>query len=260
MESQIYQALAKAGKQYWWNQGRQYLVTRFFQHHFRKRKAGEERLRILDIGCAAGGTLSHLTRWGDVWGLDISPEAIALCRTWGIPEERLVLGDAENMNSFPDNQFDLITAVEILEHVERPGKALQEIRRVLKPGGLLIVTVPADMRLWSKRDESLEHKTRYELGALRRLVAQTGFDILKSSYANAFYYWPYRLLIAWRQRRAVQAAPQVRTDTYDVNPIINGVFTLFLKIEAEIILWRGLPWGVSAVCVASKTGKNEAAG
>ncbi|MBN1595269.1 class I SAM-dependent methyltransferase, partial [candidate division FCPU426 bacterium] len=132
MEKQIYHDLAKAGNRYWWNQGRQYLVKKLFAQFAGGQQSTVKR-RILDIGCAAGGTLYTLAGWGEVWGLDISPEAIALCRSWGIAKNRLVLGDAEKMACFSKDRFDLVTAVEIIEHLDNPGKALAEIKRVLKP-------------------------------------------------------------------------------------------------------------------------------
>jgi len=250
MESQIYHALAKAGSQYWWNQGRQHLLTRLWARYGRPAAAGA-RLQILDIGCAAGGTLSYLSEWGEAWGLDLSAEALALCRNWGIPEQRLVLGNAEDLSAFRDEQFDLITAVEVLEHLEHPERSLREIRRILKPDGLLILTVPADPKLWSDRDDRLGHYRRYRLAELVQAAGKGGFDVRKASYANAFYYWPYRLILAWR-RLCSGGTARIKTDTLDTPRWISDVFRFCLKIETAIILRAGLPWGVSAVCAARK--------
>ncbi|MBN1596473.1 hypothetical protein JW933_11160, partial [candidate division FCPU426 bacterium] len=116
----------------------------------------------------------------------------------------------------------------------------------------LILTVPADMRLWSGRDLRLGHKTRYTVEALTARVRASGLEVLKASYANAFYYWPYRVVLWWRRRGRQNAVPPIKTNTYDVHPLVNYLFALFLKIEAWIILKGKLPWGVSAVCVARK--------
>ncbi|MCD4812268.1 class I SAM-dependent methyltransferase [bacterium] len=252
MDKQIYQDLAKSGSGYWWNQGREHLVTGLFEKYSKKKVAYDHSLKIFDIGCAAGGTLFYLSKWGDVWGLDAAPDALELCQAWGIRQDRLLLGDAEKMTVVSDAKFDLVTAVEIIEHLDNPLRAVSEIFRVLKPGGILIITVPADMRLWSERDVRLEHRRRYTVSQLVDQVSQSEFEILKASYANAFYYWPYRFLLWMRRKKSGVDVPRVKTNTYDANPFMSGLFVWLLKLETWWILHSRLPWGVSAVCVCRK--------
>lgn len=251
MEKQIYHDLAAAGGGYWWNRGRQHLVLGLIKR-YSGRKLPDPGYKILDVGCAAGGTLQFLQPWGEVWGLDCSAEAIALCRAWGQPAERLVQADATFLEPFASDTFNLVTAVEILEHLKQPETALASIRRVLKPGGLLILTVPADQRLWSERDQRLAHQHRYTVKELALAVSGAGFEVLKASYANAFYYWPYRWLLAFRRRFQREAVPRIRTNTYLPHPWLSSLFTAALKLETRIILAGKLPWGVSAVCAARK--------
>lgn len=251
MDKQIYHDLAAAGSGYWWNQGRQDLVLGLIKR-YSGRTLPDPGYKMLDVGCAAGGTLQFLRTWGEAWGLDLSAEAIALCRAWGQPAERLVQGDAARLEPFAPETFDLVTAVEILEHLEQPETALASIWRVLKPGGLLILTVPADQRLWSERDQRLEHQRRYAVKDLVRSVSGAGFEVLKASYANAFYYWPYRWLLAWRRRFRREAVPRIRTNTYLPHPWLSALFAAVLKLETRVILAGRLPWGVSAVCAARK--------
>jgi SAM-dependent methyltransferase len=248
MEERIFHDLARAGTRYWWNQGRQTLVRRLWERYAPPAPA-DRAWRILDIGCAAGGTLAALAKWGEAWGLDLSAEALALCRAQGLDPHRLVLGDAERMTAFEDGYFDLVTAVEILEHVEHPDRALAEIRRVLRPGGLLILTVPADPKLWSDRDERLGHHRRYRAEELAEAVRGGGFEVLKLSYANAFYYWPFRWLLAWRRLRG-QGTPRVTRNTFEGWRPLDALFVGLLRLETAWILRARLPWGVSAVCVA----------
>jgi SAM-dependent methyltransferase len=253
MDKKIYYQLAAAGRGYWWNQGRQHLVTELVKKYLGQAGSMPRALKILDIGCAAGGTLAYLGAWGEAWGLDIAPEAVELCRTWGLPPDHLILGSAEGMPFFHDRQFDLITAVEILEHLAAPEKALQEIYRILKPNGLLILTVPADQKLWSDRDVRLGHRRRYQLEELEAAVAATGLNVVKSSYANTFYYWPFRLILAWRRKfgRKIQASP-TNKDTFEMNPLLSGLLVGLLKMENRMILRGKLKQGVSVICAAKK--------
>jgi SAM-dependent methyltransferase len=153
------------------------------------------------------------------------------------------------MTAFADGYFDLVTAVEILEHLEHPEQALAEMRRVLKPNGILILSVPADPKLWSERDVRLGHFRRYRLAELTAAVANTGFEILKASYANAFYYWPARILLP----RSGKGTGPARQDTFAAPPLLAALYTAILKLETQLILHGRLPWGVSAVCVAKKS-------
>ncbi len=254
MEKQVYRSLAAAGPGYWWHRGRHDLLARLWRKFGPGPAADGTRPKILDIGCAAGGTLAFLSQWGEVWGVDSSPEALSLCREWGMDAGRLVLNRAENLSGFREGQFDLVTAVEVLEHVERPPEALAEIRRVLKPGGLLILTVPADPRLWSERDLRLGHFRRYRLGQLVREVGGAELEVVKASYANAFYYWPFRCWLAWRRLWARRRVPEVKQDIFPVPRALGGLLVAVLKLETWMILHGRLPWGVSAICAARKPG------
>jgi SAM-dependent methyltransferase len=158
----------------------------------------------------------------------------------------------EALTPFKDQQFTLITCLDVLEHVTQPERALAEVQRVLKPGGLAVFTVPADPRLWSDRDLRLQHRKRYTPADLRAELRAAGFEVLNATHTNLFYYWPFRLWLLWLRCTQVQAVPHVSQDTFETNSFFSGLWRWMLRMEMEWWLRLPLPWGVSAVAVVRK--------
>lgn len=147
-------------KDYWWPVGRDFTILLWLRKIWRG-----QNWRILDLGCGLGETTRKLESFGTVIGVDTAKEAVQMARERG-------LSQVEVMNicslSLPSDFFDLVTAFDVLEHIEDDQKALGEICRVLKKGGLFLLTVPACPWLWSFHDESLGHKRRYTKKIWRR--------------------------------------------------------------------------------------------
>jgi SAM-dependent methyltransferase len=151
--------------------------------------------QCLDVGCGDGRTAGvFLARHAASYtGVDVSPAAIDRARTLGL--DARVIGDPATL-PFPDDTFDLATCFEVLEHLVMPNDAAVEIRRVLRPGGLLIATVP-NVVYWRRRldfalvgrwnplgdQQSLAQPWRdphlrfFNLKALKRLLESVGYDI-----------------------------------------------------------------------------------
>ncbi|HEY8164379.1 MAG TPA: class I SAM-dependent methyltransferase, partial [Gemmatimonadaceae bacterium] len=120
--------------------------------------ASNGRTRILDIGCGTGAGLEEFRALGCVTGIDFSETAVHYCRRRGCA--RTAVADASHL-PFESSHFDLVAMIEVLEHVDDDAGTLAETARVLVPGGLIVLTVPAYQWLWSVRDERLQHKRRY---------------------------------------------------------------------------------------------------
>jgi SAM-dependent methyltransferase len=141
---------------------------------------------ILDAGCGTGLNLNYLKHYGNVIGLDLSKEALNFCK---IREaENLIQADAEKV-PFKEDTFDLIIALDLLEHLDDRG-VLKEFYRVLNPNAYLIVTIPAFTFLWSKHDEALHHKRRYNKDQFSAILKQNGFILKKITYWNFFLFLP----------------------------------------------------------------------
>ena len=178
MESREYKKIAEAEKTYWWHKGKLALLESLLVSHL---KISGEPIRILEIGCGTGVTTSFLQRWGKVTGLDMSDEALSFCRTNGLTD--LILGDFNKIDLEPyKKSFDLVVALDVLEHIQDDIKAIKRVREILKDNGTFLINVPAHKFLWSEHDEALHHKRRYRMHEIVTKLEDCGFNITKKTY------------------------------------------------------------------------------
>ena len=171
MEKIEYQRLHEREYIHWWNIGRRRILEAALSRNL---KFSPTERKVLDVGCGAGGNILFLKKFGNVTGFDISEEALSFSGDKGFSE--LVLGRAEIL-PFREGSFDIVSALDCIEHIEDDEAALQEAYRVLKDGGTLLLTVPSHPWLWSRHDEALHHKRRYTKNELQRKVRDAGFGI-----------------------------------------------------------------------------------
>ncbi len=236
MEVQSYRRLFEIEERLWWYHGRRRvcfgLLDRFL--------ATEGSLRILDVGCGTGLNLQYLGRYGDAQGVDMSPEALDFCLQRGV--ESVVLHTAERL-PFKDSTFDLVTAFDVIEHIEDDLSALAEFHRILKPGGHLLVYTPALPWLFDEHDRLVHHKRRYLLGDLKAKLSQSGFTERYLSYVN-FLVLPIVLLA----KLVFALAPRRRHREMEVPPEpVNGLLTQICYLEEKLLRRFPLPVGLSLV-------------
>jgi len=238
MELEEYEKMYHFEEKYWWWVGKRKIVKCMLN------KLKLDSSRILDIGCGTGANLEYLGDYGSVVGLDYAREALDFCRLR--KHRNLVRGDAERL-PFKEGAFDLITALDLLEHID-DSKAAEGFSKALKPGGHLILTVPAFRFLWSKHDEALHHKRRYSKSQLKQVLESTGFVVEKIGYWNFFLFLPVasvRLI-----KKNILKSKKVKTDVEELPSIINWFLAFILTVESHLIPCINLPFGVSIVCVA----------
>jgi len=232
---------------YWWFVGRRYIVAQLLRHNARL----PAQARILDIGCGSGGNIPTLQMFGNALGVDVSLQALNYCQQ----RRHCSLANARaNQLPIKDGVIDLATMLDVLEHIEDDRNALREIWRTLKPSGQLLLTVPAYPSLWSEHDEALHHQRRYRFNELKEKVRGAGFRVVRMSYAIAAVIAPV-YLFRWLQRlRPRKREP--KTALIELPLLLNNLLVTYLKAEARLIPRTTLPFGVSIVCLAEKSGES----
>jgi SAM-dependent methyltransferase len=167
----------RAEDRHWWYRGRRRVLARVIDA-----LALPARARILDAGCGSGRNMVDLARRGTVTGIELSDASVALACDRGAGE--VVAGSVMQM-PFASDSFDLGVCLDVIEHLEDDLGALRELRRVIVPGGVLLVTVPAYQWLWSGHDEVNHHQRRYTRRSLRRVAEQAGWHQVRSTHFNS---------------------------------------------------------------------------
>lgn len=210
--------------------------------------------RVLDLGCGTGFTLTQLPPGVRSVGLDYSPAALAFARERA-PSASLVRGSAYAL-PFADGAFDAVLALDVLEHLDDDLAAARELRRVLAPGGAAIVTVPAFASLWSAHDEALDHRRRYRLSQIERVMRDAGLEVEHASYYN-FFLFPMvaGARLAERARTALGVGARTRSpgsgaDLRIPPAPLNAGLAALLGAERAIAPRVRLPFGVSCLVIA----------
>ena len=242
MEAHHYPILFEVEETHWWYLGRRQILKSFVSDIRAKAK---QDLRILDVGCGTGANLKMLREYGAAEGVDISEQAVDFCHARGLTDVRL--GAAEELPRANDT-FDLVTALDVIEHLDDDSVGLNEIRRVLRPNGRVLLFVPAFMFLWGVQDDVSNHRRRYTRKQLVEAVTAAGLEVEMVSYANFTFFLPV-LLVRWTMR-----VLKLRADTeYGINiSPLNGLFAKLFAAERFVLKRASFPFGVSLLCVARK--------
>jgi SAM-dependent methyltransferase len=237
---------------HWWFVARRNLVLAALERLVRQaRREGAPSPRLLDVGCGTGGTLERLGPFGCAVGLDLEPLALQFCRERG--HAALVRGSATAL-PFPEGSFDVVLALDVLEHIPDHEAAAREIARVLRPGGHALITVPAYRSLWSRHDVALMHQRRYRAGEVRELLAGSGLRLRLLTYTVTAF-----LPIVWMVRAAQRLRPRApaRADTLPTAPALNRLLRAYLEAEGRVALRTRLPFGVTVFAIAGKPAPAE---
>lgn len=227
-------------EQHWWFMARRHMVWSLIQELRLPTTAS-----VLEIGCSGGPLLLQLRQAGytHLTGIDVSSRAIATAQQRGLADVHVMDG---TRLEFADNSFDLVIASDVLEHIEDEATALREWHRVLRPGGQLLVFVPAHAFLWSQHDVVNHHYRRYSAAGLRHVLQQQQFVVQRAGFWNNMLFFPtaaVRLLQRWWPARStgdLQVLPQS----------VNQALLYLLQLENRVGKTFPLPFGVSVfACV-----------
>ncbi len=208
-------------------------------------ETGTRQMSILDVGCGTGGMFQLFERYGRLWGVDYSPEAISYCKRRN-RTGRLIQGSALQL-PFPEERFDLVMACDLLSHrgVEDDLTALKELHRVCKKERYLLLTESAFSCLRGSHDRYLDGVRRYTKKILGPKVEKSGFVVERMSYMNMTLF-PVAFL--WRNLRRHAKG----SDLKPIPPSLNRFLTWFFSGEATLLERWSLPFGTSLLCLAKK--------
>ncbi len=213
--------LAGISKSNFWFRAKEDLISTLLQENL---KSSRKNLKILSLGAGTGEELSLLGKFGDVYVVDIEKKALDLIPKKLYKEKKIC--DACNL-VYTDNFFDLIVVFDVFEHIKNDKLAVNECRRVLKKGGLLIFSVPAFQFIYSAHDKALEHKRRYSKNKLKILF--------KKFNKTKIFYWNFILFLPLAISRLVKRNSKPKVDNPDFNYFIDAIFYKILKLENFLI-------------------------
>lgn len=242
MDAAEYSNLDRVERDHWYYAGKREMVRRWLQ---RARPFAPDEV-LLDCGAGTGRFALEMQAHCRVLVLDDHEEALRFLRARFSPEQVLQLSGPRL--PLPDASVTRVTALDVLEHIEDDASAAREIHRVLAPGGIVAITVPASMALWSDWDVSLHHFRRYDRAGLRRLFAPDQWEIVQLNYTNVAPYPVVWLVRRWRSWFPLSSAArwEDRSPPRLLNAALRRLFVglAFCRLP--------FPFGVSLLLVARR--------
>jgi len=248
MDISLYKDFYNLAMKHWWFVARRKIIFSMIDKYLPDR----EQLEMLDAGCGTGSNLKELEKYGRAIGIDISEEAVKFCKLRGCKNVHKV--NQEGSLFFEDNAFDLITSLDTIEHIDDDCAALAEYYRIIKKGGILLVTVPAYDFLWGPHDEVNEHKRRYIAKELRNKVKKAGFTVKKMTYFDTFLF-PFFVLVRMGHRvsKMIHGNYKIHSDLKMSSTVINYLLKIIFSLEDPLLKKLNFLYGASLLCVAEKS-------
>lgn len=243
MEISEYKNIFENEKSHFYYVGTHNAVIKFLESYL-PQKTGNT---VLDAGCGTGGLMKKLSRFGLIYGVDVSNEALKFARKNGL--KKVKYGSVTNL-PYKDKSFNAVISIDVLYHkqVKNDLQALREFNRVLKSGGILILKNPAHNWLRGNHDIVIQTKRRYNKENLEKKLKKSGFKIIKLSYINIFFL-PLAII-----KRLIENILKTKPSS-DVNRLplhINKFLINLYNIETNWFLTKNIPFGLSIFSIARK--------
>lgn len=250
MEPTLFGEMFRVEQRHWWFTGRLQILDDIVRR-FAPRTDGKP-LRMVEPGCGTGANLVHFRDKGlSVAGFDSSDIAVEYGRKRGLDVQQ---GTFEQTPSFADGTFDVVLMPDVIEHIEDDSRCTDVAFRLLRPGGTLVLTTPADPSMWSSHDEVHHHYRRYTRQQLVNVLARAGFHFNFVSHCNTFL-WP----LAWIERKLIRPLRGERPADRGAGAIlklpsapVNALLRFIFGAERWLLGRVGLPFGLSLIAVAYK--------
>ena len=238
MERVVYDRMAVLDSRHWWYRARREILAKLIERKVRP----PEGARILEVGCATGHNLPMLARFGEVDAVELDPAAREIAtQRLGRPVAEARLPE---LGGVAEDRYDLVALLDVLEHVDEDRAALASIKRRMKPGGALLITVPAFQWMWSAHDEVNHHKRRYTKRSLRAAIEEAG---LRADFLGYFNSILFPVAVTARQIGKLTG----KTDSDDKLPSrpVNAVLQTLFGLERYAIGRLPFSPGVSIAAV-----------
>ena len=243
MHDALYEEMYNLETTHWWFTARRHILL-FLLKKYLHRTGGKA--RVCDMGCGCGAMLKALQAKYDACGMDSSEKAIEFCLKRGIKVEQGFLPDSI---PFQDAGFDAILLLDVLEHLEKDKESIMTCTTLLRPGGIMICTVPAWPFLWTKRDNFHGHKRRYKKADFAKLFEIPGLHVELVSYYSSFL---FPLIAAVRIFSRLLEKDKYGPDVTLPPDIFNKLFEGIFVFERYFFPLRMFPIGSSLVAVCRK--------
>ncbi len=244
MEQHTYAIMNRVEDNHWWFVGRRAILEEFLRQIIQNPKSKIQNPKILDVGCGTGANLEMLANFGDAEGVDVSDDALEFCKAKGLKAHK---GLAEKL-PFEDESFDIVTALDVVEHLDDDVAGLKEMHRVLKTGGKTLIFVPAFMWLWGVQDDISNHRIRYTKKQIVERLEKAGFEIERATFANWTFFAP---ILAGRTLMKITGIKPESENNVNIFAL-NGIFGKIFSAERFWLKNFDFPFGVSIVITAKK--------
>lgn len=245
MKETIYENIRELGEHNWWF----FVQGRIIQYFLGNCLKGKNNLNILDAGCGTGRLFGILSPYGEIYGVEPHQGAGQLCREKGYKK---VLNDSVEKIDFPDNTFDVIVCVDVLEHVKQDQKALKECHRLLKKSGFFLITVPAGQMFFSKNEKQYGHYRRYDKTPFQAKMCCAGFRISMITHFNFLLLPPIvfvRKIMDILISMGIVKEPMGELESPE---LLNSMFKYIFGLELRLLKKFRIPYGLSLLAVARK--------
>lgn len=244
-----YHTMAEIQKDHWWYAARRNIISKVISSLNFTRP-----IEILEVGSGVGANLEVLVKYGTVYATDSHDIAVEYTQQLGLAKD-VQKGCLPEDPTFKGKKFDLIVMFDVLEHIQDDFQTLQVLRKQLKSGGKILITVPAFQFLWSSHDIFVHHKRRYNQSDLKQLFEKAEYHVNYISYFN-FFLFP----IIWSIRQLKVMVSGIdhdnpKSDSGPVNPVVNCVLKTIFGLESFFIPKIKFPFGVSLMAICEPKGE-----
>lgn len=239
METYLYKEMFDLEQRHWWFTGKQRIVLSMLRRFL---PAGAGKAKVADVGCGCGGMLQRLASEYEATGIDGSPVAVEFAKQRNV---QVVQGTLPDGLTLPDGSFDAVLMLDVLEHLEDDVACAAAVRRLLRPHGILLITVPAYQWLFGPHDVAHHHKRRYGRAQLSSVLRQAGYRIRYISFYSTLLF-PLALL----QRAATRGKKEQVVNMAIPGAGLNAVLRTIFASERHVLGRLALPFGLSLIAVA----------